>query len=64
MIGVEIDSGLVTHCQISLGVGESTKALYMVLLILPVTTATLGICMCEGVVGESGYEHGNISCMI
>ena len=29
MIGVGIDSGLVTHWQIALGVGEPTKARYM-----------------------------------
>ena len=29
MIGVEIDSRLVTHWKIELGVGEPTKAWYM-----------------------------------
>ena len=29
MIGVEIDSGLVTYWHLALGVGESTKARYM-----------------------------------
>ena len=52
MIGVEIDSGWVTHWQITLGVGEPTKARYLGVignLALPVTIATLGIAMCEGV---------------
>ena len=49
MIGVGVDSGWVTHWQIALGVGEPTKAQYLGVLALPVTIATLGIAMCEGV---------------
>ena len=49
MIGVGIDSGWVTHWQIALGVGEPTKALYLGVIGIPVTIATLGMGMCEGV---------------
>ena len=49
MIGVEIDSGLVTHWQLALGVGELIMARYMVSLVLRVTIVTLDIGMCEGV---------------
>ena len=51
MIEVGIDSGLVTHWKIALGVGEPTKARYMVSLALLVTITTLGIGMCERVGG-------------
>ena len=51
MIGVGIDSGMVTHWQIALGVGEPTMARYMVSLVLSVMIVTLGISMCEGVGG-------------
>ena len=33
----------------ALGVGEPTRARYMMSLVLPVTVVTLGIDMCEGV---------------
>ena len=49
MIGVEIDSGLVTHWQLTLGVGELIMARYMVSLVLLVTIVTLDIGMCEEV---------------
>ena len=34
---------------LALGVGEPTRARYMVSLVLPVTIVTLGIGKCEGV---------------
>ena len=49
MIGVGVDSGWVTHWKIASGVGEPIKARYLGVLALPVTIATLGIAMCEGV---------------
>ena len=49
MIGVGIDSRLVTHWQIALGVGEPIKARYMGVIGITSASVTLGIGMCEGV---------------
>ena len=41
--------GISYPLALALGVGEPTRARYMVSLVLPVTVVALGIGMCEGV---------------